>query len=400
MAGPPAEARRHAARAIALAEAANDRVIACTCHWAMAVLEGLTGHADECARHMQRSTELAEELNSPLLRLAIDEVHVEWAYGLGAWDTGIALGERAIALARSLHQRGVLARLLVWTGIIYLGRHQIERAKQYIDEAWRLAGADDTSRTHDVHSLVPAHIGRAHYHMTLWQWDEAIRLGEAALAIVDATGYRTWAVHRLLPIIAEAQLSKFDAAAARVTGARLRRDAEALEHELGLAWADASDAVLRFVEGDPAAAVPHMRAAIDRLEAVPYIPYASRLRRILAGRLAETGDRDGAITELRRVHDTFVKLGASRELEKTRIQFQEVGARPPGRTAGQGAESLTEREREIVRLIAANKSNKAIGKALDISPRTVSTHLSNIYGKLEIGSREELAEVAATILSM
>ena len=206
-------------------------------------------------------------------------------------------------------------------------------------------------------------------------------------------------MHRLLPIVAEAQLSKFDAAAARITGTRLRRDAEYLDHKLGLAWADAVDAILPFVEGDPAAAVPRMRVAIEKLEAVPYIPYAARLRRILAGRLADVGDRDGAISELRRVHDTFVKLGAQRDLEKTRVQFQEVGARPPGKSAGQGAEALTERELEIVRLVAGSKSNKAIGKALDISPRTVSTHLSNIYAKLEIGSREQLAEIAPRLLS-
>ena len=398
MAGPPHEARHHGERAIAIARETGDRVIESTCHWAMAVLAGLTGRADECAGHMQRATELAEELNSPLLRLAIDEIHVEWAYGLGAWDTGLALGERAIALARSLHQRSVLTRLLVWTGILYLGRYEIERARLYIDEAWRLSGAGDPTRVHDVNTVVPAYIGRAQYHMTLWEWDEAIRLGQEALDIVDATGYRTWAVHRLLPIIAEAQLSKFDADSARVTGARLRRDAEALDHPLGRAWADASDAILTFVEGDPAAAVPRMRAAIERLEAVPYVPYATRLRRHLAGRLAQIGDRDAAISELRHAHDIFVRLGAEWEIERARGQFQEVGARPPGRIAGQGADALTERELDIIRLVVAGKSNKAIGKALEISPRTVGTHLSNIYSKLEIGSRDELADMAPRIL--
>lgn len=399
MAGPPDSARNHGARAIALADASGDRAVACTCHWAMSVLEGLTGHATECARHMQRATELAEELDSPLLRLAIDEVHVEWAFGLGAWDTGLALGERAIALARSLRQRQMLPRLLVWTALIHLGRYQVERAKAYLDEAWELSGAGDPDRAHDVHTVVPAHIGRAHYHMTLWQFDEAIAAGRAGLAIVDAAGYQTWAVHRLLPIIAEAQLYEFDSAAARETGARLRREAEAMGNVLGLAWADTCDAILTFREQGSAAAVGPMRAAVEALEAVPYIPSAARLRRQLAGRLADIGDREGAISELRSAHDTFVKLGAQWELEKTRVQFQEVGARPPGRTAGQGADALTERELEIVRLVAASKSNKAIGKALDISPRTVSTHLSNIYGKLEIGTRAELADMAAVILS-
>lgn len=397
MAGPPDAARHHGARAIALADASGDRAVAATCHWAMSVLEGLTGHAEECARHMQRSTVLAEELNSPLLRLAIDEVNVEWAYGHGAWDTGLALGERAIALARSLRQRQMLPRLLVWTALIYLGRYQLERAKPYLDEAWELSGAGDPEHAHDVHTVVPAHIGRAHYHMTLWEWDEAIRLGRAGLAIVDATGARTWAVHRLLPIIAEAQLYSYDTAGARETGARLRRDSETMGNVLGLAWADTCDAIITYRERGAEPAIPLYRTAAERLEAVPYVPSAARLRRQLAGRLAEVGDREAAISELRRAHDTFVRLGARWELEKTRVQFQELGARPPGKIAGQGAEALTERELEIVRLVAAGKSNKAIGKALAISARTVSTHLSNIYGKLDIGTRAELAQMAPII---
>jgi DNA-binding CsgD family transcriptional regulator len=47
---------------------------------------------------------------------------------------------------------------------------------------------------------------------------------------------------------------------------------------------------------------------------------------------------------------------------------------------------------EIARLVEERKSNKAIAKALGISPRTVSTHLSNIYQKIGINSRGELAD--------
>jgi two-component system nitrate/nitrite response regulator NarL len=81
------------------------------------------------------------------------------------------------------------------------------------------------------------------------------------------------------------------------------------------------------------------------------------------------------------------------------VQLQEMGARPPSRSTGGGTETLTEREVEIVRLVSEHMSNKAIGKALGISPRTVGTHLSNIYGKLEIASRAELAARAPAILS-
>ena len=118
---------------------------------------------------------------------------------------------------------------------------------------------------------------------------------------------------------------------------------------------------------------------------------AARLRRMKAGRLADIGDRKGSLEELVKVHEIFLILGAEPELEKTRGMFRELDARPPRRSsAGEGGLSL--RELEIARLVERRDSNKAIARKLSISPRTVSTHLSNIYQKLEISSRGELAD--------
>jgi DNA-binding CsgD family transcriptional regulator/tetratricopeptide (TPR) repeat protein len=399
LSGPPDQARMHGAKAIMLADASGDRGLTCTCHFTMAVLEGLTGHGDACDLHIREGARLAEELNSPLLKLYTDEVQVEYAYGRGDWDTGIAIGERAIALARALNQRVLLPRLLVWTGLIHLGRDDQERAKRYFDEAWAMSGAEDLTHVADVHSVVPAHIGMAAYHCTRWECDEAIRVGRRGLSIVDRAGYTSWAVHRLLPIIVESQLIAGDLAGARETLARLRREAQALDHPLGLAWADTGEAIATYLDGDVPASIPMLRDAAERLERAPYLPDAARLRRQFAARLVELGERDAAIRELRRVHEVFVKLGAQRELQKTRIQLQELGARPPSRSGGSGTETLTEREVEIVRLVSEHMTNKAIGKALGISPRTVGTHMSNIFGKLEIASRAELASRALLILS-
>ena len=63
-------------------------------------------------------------------------------------------------------------------------------------------------------------------------------------------------------------------------------------------------------------------------------------------------------------------------------------------TGGGGA--LSAREAEIAQLVAARKSNKEIGVELDISSRTVSTHLSNIFAKLGVGSRGELTDLVRT----
>jgi DNA-binding CsgD family transcriptional regulator len=80
------------------------------------------------------------------------------------------------------------------------------------------------------------------------------------------------------------------------------------------------------------------------------------------------------------------------ELAGTREEMRELGLRPPPKTVSGGAGGLTGREIEIARMVATRKSNKEIGSALEISARTVSTHLSNIFAKLSVGSRGELAD--------
>jgi len=51
------------------------------------------------------------------------------------------------------------------------------------------------------------------------------------------------------------------------------------------------------------------------------------------------------------------------------------------------------RSSEILRLVAARHSNKVIAKGLGVSLRTVTMHLTNIYGKLEVNSRGEFMDL-------
>lgn len=90
----------------------------------------------------------------------------------------------------------------------------------------------------------------------------------------------------------------------------------------------------------------------------------------------------------------LLRLGAAPELQRTREDLRRLGARPPARATIAGTDGLTGRELEIIRLVCARRSNKEIGVALGISSRTVSTHLSNIFGKLELATRGELADFA------
>lgn len=386
-------AYKHAESARELAAASGQRVLEWLAQWALATLGGLTGASEACARHLAEAERLAEELDSPVFRAWTAEIAIELASATGEWETGLALAERTIALGRSVGLRAPLPRLLVWSAIMHLGRGEMERAKAYIDEAWELSGASrGAERPSDVHSVVPAHIGLAAYHLFTGNFDEAIRVGEAGLAVADKAGAVVWAVHRLLPTLAESALEARDLRRAEKIGRRLRRDSERLGQRAGLAWADACEALVAMLRGQTERAVVLLRDAAAALEAVPVVADAARVRRQLARVLAESGDREGATRELRRVHDVFVRLGADRELALARQQLRDLGARPPARAALAGTEGLTARELEIVRLVTARKSNKEIGRTLDISPRTVSTHLTNVFTKLGVGSRGELAD--------
>src|SRR5207237_10582926 len=114
------------------------------------------------------------------------------------------------------------------------------------------------------------------------------------------------------------------------------------------------------------------------------------VRRKLAGALVEIGEREEGTRELRKAHDVLARLGAVEELSGTRQEMRERGMRPPPKAVATGSAGLTGREIEIARMVAGRKSNKEIGGALQISSRTVSTHLSNIFVKLSVTSRGEL----------
>jgi DNA-binding CsgD family transcriptional regulator/tetratricopeptide (TPR) repeat protein len=395
-AGPADVANGFAKRVLEYAEAAGDLSLAWGAHHATAVLACFTAKASVVAHHVAEADRIAKALHSPLLVAQGAEVAIEYASAKGDWAEGLALAEQVIPVARAMSPRALLPRLLVWTGTILLNRDEIERAKACFDEAWEITRAGSAaSVSADLNAVIVAHIGQAAYCMTMRDWIAAIEFAQRGVAIASRHGMTSWTLHRLLPMISEAAVWVGDFTLAESTAARLRADAIRFEHALDMAWAFTVEQLVRRWRDNEPGVVERLLSAADAFEAVPLVFHAGRLRRHIAKLLTIDGDRDGAARELRRAHDTFLRLGAALELRLTREAMRELGVRPPVQTIAPGG-VLTHRELEVARLVALHKTNKEIARALDISSRTVSTHLSNVFLKLGVDSRSALAEVIRT----
>ena len=103
-----------------------------------------------------------------------------------------------------------------------------------------------------------------------------------------------------------------------------------------------------------------------------------------SGYILKTADSAELVQAVRAVHRGESALDPA--VAQKVIQQLTLG-RPLG--AQTSVEALTDREGEVLRLVAKGLTNKAIGQTLGISDRTVQGHLANIYGKLNVGSRTE-----------
>jgi ATP/maltotriose-dependent transcriptional regulator MalT len=110
------------------------------------------------------------------------------------------------------------------------------------------------------------------------------------------------------------------------------------------------------------------------------MPYEMAQTRVLMAQACrDLGDEDGAMLDLEAAREAFLRLGARPDAERV------AGMR--GGEPARGDGGLTPRELEVLRLVAAGNTNRAIAEALVLSEKTVARHVSNIFARLGISSR-------------
>jgi DNA-binding CsgD family transcriptional regulator len=167
--------------------------------------------------------------------------------------------------------------------------------------------------------------------------------------------------------------------AARAAADELTTIAAGIDVPLLRATAMFADGAVTLAEGDARAALGCLRAAWTHWQDLEAPYHGARVRVLIGAACRALGDEDTAEMELDAARWVFQELGAAPDLARVQKLSMRATATSPG--------GLSLREAQVLRLVAAGKTNRAIADELFLSEKTVHRHLSNIFTKLEVGSR-------------
>jgi ATP/maltotriose-dependent transcriptional regulator MalT len=279
----------------------------------------------------------------------------------GAWPAAMEEAQRA---------REILSRAV--------GQPVVGAAFYQLAEGYRLRGdlanAEDAYRASGQWSRRPLP-GLALLRLAQGHTDAAVA---AIRRMLDETADPIMRAGCLGPGV-EIMLAAGDTAAAQAAAAELADSARTLGAPFLHAVARRAAGEVLLAASDAQGALAALRESCAtwlELDA----PYEAARTRVLIGLACrQLADHDGAALELAAARQAFERLGAAPDVARVDALARRSETAAPG--------GLSAREIQVLRLIAAGKTNRAIAQALAISEKTVARHVSNIFTKLNLGSR-------------
>ncbi|HEY2959580.1 MAG TPA: LuxR C-terminal-related transcriptional regulator, partial [Actinomycetota bacterium] len=378
-------AREHGLQALAVAERAGLGALAARTNRHLAMTAVNVGDHRLAREHVLADLAQARQAGSPTLELsarffmlAIDVATDAWEEVLREADEILALGSR-VGFARGM------ATGLTGRAFVFAHRGQPEEAARCAAEARELYGRAAEA---DRHIFTMVEIAEATAALAAGDPARARALAAAAVAtptVLPCLG---------LTVLGEAQVALGDPAGALETVSRL--GGLGPDAPWPAACGSWVEGLALAALGKRAAALACLRRAADRLDGLGMPFQAARARLGWAEVAAAATDdhraaagRADAAEAAHRSLAAFDRLGARPLADRARRLLRALGERPapPPRTA---TGELSERELQVVRLVAAGLSNAEIAGRLFISPRTVTTHLQHVYARLGLPSRTAL----------
>jgi DNA-binding CsgD family transcriptional regulator len=300
---------------------------------------------------------------------------------LGEWDDANRVLDRpGLAWQRTRTYEALVRAQLA------LGQGELDAAEHFV----ALAAADPLGNV--VHDAARRAV-EAELYLAQHRFDRAAEVVDGAIDSAEANAPAS--AVRLCAIGAHVAALRRDAAGARRWADRAERDATGASAVVAdaPAWAAAARA---WTATTATARIDAWTAAADAFEAADLVVRAADARAELAAALLDAGDAAAAEPILHDAREVASRAGALPLLARVDQLMSRAGADDVATGPGQ-ALGLTDREVQVLRLVAMGRTNREIGGELFISVKTASVHVSNILRKVGAGNRTEAAALAQRV---
>ena len=421
-------------RALTTAQEVGERALVASAASVLCLAETVAGEIEIAQGHRQEAVAALDRLSDAELAPRLETLyHLAWAETyLERYDEAVAHIERGVGIARAFSEGQLLVSLLLAKNFGFEMRGRLEEATELCEEA--LEAARLSASPHelyralfelgwtryyagDLDGAIAAHEESARVDARLagatipnggggpgWglgvAWFETgdIERGHRLLLeLVGEDGARTMPVERCFDweSLTLVSLAVGDSAAADGYARRAEEDASLLPLRLPRALAGRCRAAVLLDGGEPLEAARVARASADAAAEVGARLQAAFSLSLEGRALVAAGERTRAIAVLREAEQELATCGSVRVRDEMRRELRRLGARAeprgPAGTGDTGVSSLTKRELEIAGLVTDRLTNREIATTLFLSDKTVESHIRNIFHKLGVSSRVDIA---------
>jgi ATP/maltotriose-dependent transcriptional regulator MalT len=420
--------------ALATARAVGDPVLLAAAASALALGEVAAGEVEDARTRHAEAVALIDRLSDAELAPRLEALyHLGWAENyLEHYDAAIAHADRGIDIARATGEGRLLVPLMLTKGYPLEMQGRVTEAIEVCEAALE---ATIVARNPHYRFWALFELGFARYYAgdlpgVIAAGEESAKVGGrlSGGTMPAAGGGPGWLLamtrfeageverahkemHALGPddlphkipaekcfdweilALAELALGRIDAAERY---ARMATEhAERLDLELSRCLAARTRAAVLLAQGDAAGAAAAAAASSAAATSIGARLNAAYSRGLEGRALAAAGERLQAIAALREAEAEVSACGSVRVRDELRRDLRKLGARNEARGPSGGAASglgaLTKRERQIADLVRDRHTNKEIAGTLFLSDKTIESHLRNIFVKLSVSSRIDVA---------